>query len=757
MCTDVDEMAKSYLESQLAFPNSNGSNLMQNSASVSSFQGVNKAENNRQQPINGIYNAVDTNEENLAFASLTGSLPQSALFQNFPESVNSQMLSFLTSSVDDKKYSAVNQNEPVNTSDSELTLSQPFMSQITSSSPINIPQASIAMIRPGTNGMLKVPTRQTVINKPGMQVANVTPGTTGFVQISQKQLAPRFLLAPEQAITSEARPRMPGIYISAHQGELAGQEQHLLLETENSKHQLPCVNHAPKQGQILQTPLQVSAQNMVKQSQLGQNVVQQKAAVTAQHNQAGASAASGPLMTLEKANFKLKNILVTLLKLSNNRAEGASKNVSTLVQALIDQKIQPEEFTQRIQKELNLSENQSLSPFLQKTLPYLRYSLATGDMKIDGLVPPSLDSAPAPPPVVPASPMSRLGSKTVANAPIIRAIQPYQFQRPQTQITVQAPIATQHTIGASPGPPRTPNIQNRKVIPKGKVPYRNLEPRNQLKTVNKGIESPVSMCSFVQKSIISKENKFSSSLNSSAVLSGDDDINDVATMGGVNLAEESQRLLGPTKLVGTQIRSVEDEVFFPPTSLQGKVRKVLSRYPGIEEISSDFITLLSHAAQERLKNILERLLVVTEHKMEFIKNKGDYYVGQDVRAQIRFLEDLEKAKRKKHEENERETLLKAAKSRSRTEDPEQQAKLRAKVKEMQRVEMEEMHQAEANRTALQAIGSRKKPKLETVATRVAQMPYSQRLKRPTVREMLFILEEDKETCRSSLLYKAFVK
>jgi len=149
------------------------------------------------------------------------------------------------------------------------------------------------------------------------------------------------------------------------------------------------------------------------------------------------------------------------------------------------------------------------------------------------------------------------------------------------------------------------------------------------------------------------------------------------------------------------------------------VRKVLSHYPAIEEISSDFITLLSHAAQERLKNILERLSVVTEHKMEFSKNKGDYYVGQDVRAQTRFLEDFEKAKRKKHEEKERETFLKAAKSRSRTEDPKQQAKLKAKVKEMQRVEMEETRQAEANRAALQAIGSRKKPKLETVATRVA--------------------------------------
>jgi len=68
-----------------------------------------------------------------------------------------------------------------------------------------------------------------------MQVANVTPGRAGSIQISQKQLAPRFPLAPQQAIIKEARPRMPGIYISENQGELGGQGQHLLLQTENSK------------------------------------------------------------------------------------------------------------------------------------------------------------------------------------------------------------------------------------------------------------------------------------------------------------------------------------------------------------------------------------------------------------------------------------------------------------------------------------------------------------------------------------------
>lgn len=72
---------------------------------------------------------------------------------------------------------------------------------------------------------------------------------------------------------------------------------------------------------------------------------------------------------------------------------------------------------------------------------------------------------------------------------------------------------------------------------------------------------------------------------------------------------------------------------------------------------------------------------------------------------------MDRAERKRHEEQEREMLLRAAKSRSKSEDPEQ-AKLKAKAKEMQRVEMEELRQREANATALQAIGPRKKPRLD---------------------------------------------
>lgn len=52
-------------------------------------------------------------------------------------------------------------------------------------------------------------------------------------------------------------------------------------------------------------------------------------------------------------------------------------------------------------------------------------------------------------------------------------------------------------------------------------------------------------------------------------------------------------------------------------------------------------------------------------------------------------------------------IMKAAKSRSKNEDPEQQ-KIKQKARELQQAENDRMRQKEANLTALAAIGPRKK-------------------------------------------------
>ncbi|XP_043648078.1 transcription initiation factor TFIID subunit 4 isoform X3 [Drosophila teissieri] len=251
---------------------------------------------------------------------------------------------------------------------------------------------------------------------------------------------------------------------------------------------------------------------------------------------------------------------------------------------------------------------------------------------------------------------------------------------------------------------------------------------------------------------------------------GDDDINDVAAMGGVNLAEESQRILGCTENIGTQIRSCKDEVFLNLPSLQARIRAITSE-AGLDEPSQDVAVLISHACQERLKNIVEKLAVIAEHRIDVIKLDPRYEPAKDVRGQIKFLEELDKAEQKRHEELEREMLLRAAKSRSRVEDPEQ-AKMKARAKEMQRAEMEELRQRDANLTALQAIGPRKKLKLDGEAVSSgagssgggvlsssgsAPTTLRPRIKRVNLRDMLFYMEQEREFCRSSMLFKTYLK
>ena len=89
------------------------------------------------------------------------------------------------------------------------------------------------------------------------------------------------------------------------------------------------------------------------------------------------------------------------------------------------------------------------------------------------------------------------------------------------------------------------------------------------------------------------------------------------------------------------------------------------------------------------------------------QSDGRFEVTTDVKSQLKFLSDLDRLEKERQDEQERERLLKAAKSRSKMEDPEQLS-LKQKAKELQLKEAEQRRHEEANETALAAIGPRKK-------------------------------------------------
>lgn len=255
----------------------------------------------------------------------------------------------------------------------------------------------------------------------------------------------------------------------------------------------------------------------------------------------------------------------------------------------------------------------------------------------------------------------------------------------------------------------------------------------------------------------------------------DDDINDVASMAGVNLSEESARILATnSELVGAVTRSCKDEAFLSNSLLTRRVLEIGKKF-GVSELGPEVINYVSHAAQQRLQNLLEKVSEVAQQKNITFKEDGKHELAGDVRTQLKFFEQLDQMEKQRKEEQEREILMKAAKSRSRQEDPEQ-LRLKQKAKEMQQQELAQIRQREANMTALAAIGPRKKRKMDSpISGATAEGSGSgpsqsggsggggsrqftrQRITRVNLRDLLFCLENERETSHSHLLYRGFLK
>merc|ERR1719376_990943 len=245
------------------------------------------------------------------------------------------------------------------------------------------------------------------------------------------------------------RPGQPGSQITvplstlqalqAGQGIPTGQPGHLLVKTETGQYQILRVGPPGQGGQTTASPVTVqpspqqpsnataqppqqqqqqpqfatpnsAAASAVRQqppgppgpnpmrpqqptARLPTQPIARPAAASPQPNAAAASLSNnsmGQQMTPDTAKIKCKNFLATLLRLASDQPESVARNVRGLIQGLIDGRVEPELFTTKLQKELNSSPQPCLVPFLKKSLPYLQHSLATRELTIEGVNPPSI-------------------------------------------------------------------------------------------------------------------------------------------------------------------------------------------------------------------------------------------------------------------------------------------------------------------------------------------------------------------------------
>ncbi|KAM4034229.1 transcription initiation factor TFIID subunit 4 isoform 2-T2 [Anomaloglossus baeobatrachus] len=486
---------------------------------------------------------------------------------------------------------------------------------------------------------------------------------------------------------------------------------------------------------------------------------------------------------------KCKNFLSTLIKLasSGKQSSETAANVKELVQNLLDGKIEAEDFTSRLYRELNSSPQPYLVPFLKRSLPALRQLTpdSAAFIQQSQQQQPPTQATTTLTAVMLNSPVQRTAGKTTATV---------------TNTLQQPVISLAHTAQAKPGQPTPLVIQQAHKAGVGvrqpqvtltqtpMVALRQPQSRLMVTTQQQIQLNPLQTVPVVKPTILTGNRTFPTMSAQAAAAQknklkepgggsfrDDDDINDVASMAGVNLSEESARILATnSELVGTLTRSCKDETFLLPSLLQRRILEIGKKH-GITEIHPDVVGYVSHATQQRLQNIVEKISETAQQKNISHKDDDRYEQSSDVRTQLKFFEQLDQIEKQRKDEQEREILMRAAKSRSRQEDPEQ-LRLKQKAKEMQQQELAQMRQRDANLTALAAIGPRKKRKVESPgpgsgseASSTSTTPTSssgaggsrqftrQRITRVNLRDLILCLENERETSHSLLLYKAFLK
>uniref|UniRef100_A0ACB8FDR8 Uncharacterized protein n=1 Tax=Sphaerodactylus townsendi TaxID=933632 RepID=A0ACB8FDR8_9SAUR len=141
-----------------------------------------------------------------------------------------------------------------------------------------------------------------------------------------------------------------------------------------------------------------------------------------------------------------------------------------------------------------------------------------------------------------------------------------------------------------------------------------------------------------------------------------------------NLLEKSAADITPnagasdTKLLGT-VPSLS------PFNGEMALRSPSKRHD-ITEVNSEVLGLISHATQEWLRGLLEKLTIIAQHRIMTCKDNNMYAMSSDARTQLRFLEKLDHMEKQRKDEEEREMLLRAAKVREfgkvcHSQDPEQ--------------------------------------------------------------------------------------
>ncbi|GMT00714.1 hypothetical protein PENTCL1PPCAC_22888, partial [Pristionchus entomophagus] len=165
------------------------------------------------------------------------------------------------------------------------------------------------------------------------------------------------------------------------------------------------------------------------------------------------------------------------------------------------------------------------------------------------------------------------------------------------------------------------------------------------------------------------------------------------------------------------------------------MRKITRRITNVCYVDEDVLTLISDAAEYRLRKVMSEVTALTEHRLYLLKSHPHYETVDDTRKQIRFLEEVDREYEERREAREKEVLIRMSKNKKTGKETMERAK------EMQKADAEVMRNRDANAAAIAALsGGRQKRKWESTTT--TQSTLRPRTLRVNMRDIQSVLSRD---------------
>ncbi|CAJ0919038.1 unnamed protein product, partial [Mesorhabditis belari] len=386
---------------------------------------------------------------------------------------------------------------------------------------------------------------------------------------------------------------------------------------------------------------------------------------------------------------KSVKLFQTLLR---NKPDNVRPRLIGYVTDVIHGTIEPEEFTNRLEEVLGSKAQSHLLAFLHETLPVLR--------------------------------------KAIENKEII-----YQVEQNGDQAVID--FAKNFTIQQMMGTPATSQQQ-----PQNRLPMGNQQQMQQNQT-------PVSIRSGASGPLMGLKNEIMEMDDLPNVSELRREIQQVTHKEEPNVQQIVQAPPSEEETVRQYKESPFANTLIQPAQIMTKITQRMNMACYVDE---ELVTLISDATEYRIRELIGELGVMAQHRLDpNPKANPDYFVLDDAKSQIKWLEAMDRQLEEQRLNREKEEALRMGKGKgSSTKDSIERAK------EMQRADAEAKRTREANAAAIAALsGSKAKTNRWDAAGAgaAAHQTLRSRAIRVNMRDFHTVYAANPRNRRSTLLHK----